>query len=77
MSSAKTTGFAGTLRAVESAWAGLSRAASDTAAWSDGKRREFDASRMKPLAEAGTTLARALRQAQERQQVIERLLRDL
>ena len=68
--------FQETQRKVETARAELARAQAGATGWSDQKRREFDAERMKPLADASVKLTIALQRAQEAQATAERLMSD-
>jgi hypothetical protein len=61
-------------RMVETARAELERTRSDTAGWSDELRQRFDAQRFKPLTDAATKMAVALKKAQEQFDAAQRMI---
>jgi hypothetical protein len=68
--------FRETQHKVETARAGLVRAQADAAGWADQKRQQFDAQRIKPLANAAVKLTTALQCAREAETAAERLMSD-
>ena len=68
--------FQETQHKVETARAGLARVQAGATGWTDQQRQEFDADRVKPLADAAVKLATALQRAQEAQATAERLMAD-
>ena len=68
--------FQDDLMRTEATRAELARAQAGTAGWAGQERRNFDAHRIKPLADAGAQLSTALKRALEQSTAAERLLAD-